>query len=219
MIDGRSPPLLFSLFSFFFFFVFCCRSSCLSFFAPRLSSRIPPSCHPRREKKTRALFDCVAGSCREHQEPRNGNGSCPSPHRDKDAISLLVKPACLYFVFLYNRGSVVPYLIEIPDREECYGARSEEKHRRRDSVITRDRYFLWTSRWLFSLVRGEPYVGYGEDQCHVVGKKSVRFLDGYLMDEHNLCIRNGRVFFDTIAFWDRVAVVVTSTGISLINCK
>lgn len=134
--------LLLSFSPFFLsFFVFCCRSSCLSFFAPRLSSRIPPSCHPR-EEKTRALFDCAAGSCREHQEPRNGNGSCPSPHRDKDAISLLVKPACLYFVFLYNRGSVVPHLIEIPDREECYGARSEEKHRRRDSVITRDRYFL-----------------------------------------------------------------------------
>lgn len=92
MIDGRSPPLLFS-FS-LSFFALCSAASLVSpFFAPRLSalssSRIPPSCHPRREKKTRALFDCVLGSCREHREPRNGNDSCPSPHRDKDAISLL----------------------------------------------------------------------------------------------------------------------------------
>lgn len=125
MIDERSPPLLFP--HFFLFSLSAAAPLVSLFFAPRLSSRIPSSCHPRREEKTRALFDCVVGSCREHQEPRNGNGSCPSLHRDKDAISLLVEPACLYFVFLYNRGSVVPRLIEIPDREECYGARVQRK--------------------------------------------------------------------------------------------
>lgn len=130
-----------SLFPFFFRFL-PYRSACLSFFALLLSSRIPPSCHPRREEKTRALFDCVAAA----GNTRNFGTETVRAHRP---IAIKTRYRCsssrsvsLFCFFLYYRGSVVPHLIEIPDREECYGARSEGKHRRRDSVITRDRYFL-----------------------------------------------------------------------------
>lgn len=49
----------------------------------------PPPCHPRREKEARALFDRVAGSCREHQEPLDGNDGVPPLDRDKGAIKAI----------------------------------------------------------------------------------------------------------------------------------
>lgn len=159
----------FLLFSPLFFFFALCRFSCLSFSASALSFWIPPPCHPQREEEARALFDRAAGSCREHQEPSNGNGSCPLD-RDKGMISAARQAGLSLFCFsLQPWYRVVPRLIEIPDRKESYGARSEEKQQangwtRRDGVITGSE-FLMTSRWLFSLARrGEAYVGYGENQ-------------------------------------------------------
>lgn len=88
-------------------FLFCSPSLLLSLFFCLDSLSLDPATlsSVTRGEDSRALFDRAAGSCREHQEPPNGNDSCPLD-RDKDAISPLVRLACLYFVFLCTtRGS------------------------------------------------------------------------------------------------------------------
>ena len=103
--------LLLSAFSFFLLFSFLLSVgfSCLSFSVSILSLFLlfldPTTLSSTTRGGGLRTFRLRAtGSCWEHQEPSNGNGSCPLD-RDKGMISPLVSLACLYFVFLCNRGT------------------------------------------------------------------------------------------------------------------